>query len=205
MRRLLTLAMLVAGMWMLPMEASAQFSLGGLWNAITGEDDEPSRYEELADDAPDYDDILGTWYYSHAKVDYFGDSKIAEVAISELNGIAQDLLNSYDVDEGLFKITVKRNGTIVGALDDETLTGEFTYDSSDAEIELYVTIDGTQLSCDGYVEQYNNRLKIYLEVEDLLSAYKSLGVSYDASIVSLAREVASRFGDVYVAINFSRS
>lgn len=197
--------MLVAGMWMLPMEASAQFSLGGLWNAITGEDDEPSRYEELADDAPDYDDILGTWYYSHAKVDYFGDSKIAEMAISELNSVAQNLLNSYDVDAGIFKITIKRNGTIVGAMGEDSILGEFTYDSSDAEIELYVTIDGKQISCDGYVEQYNNRLKIYLEVEDLLSAYKSLGVSYDASIVSLAREVASRFGDVYVAINFSRS
>lgn len=205
MKRLLTLTMLVMGLWMLPAEASAQFSLGKLWNAVTGNDDEPTRYEKIADSAPKYDDILGTWYYSHAKVDYFGGSKIAEVAVSELNGVAQSLLNSYDVDSGIFKITIKRNGTVVGTMGDNSISGEFTYDSDDAEIELYVTIDGKQVSCDGYVEQYNNRLKIYLEASDLLDAYRKLGVNYDSSVVSVAREVISRFDDVYIAINFSRS
>lgn len=205
MKRLLTLTMLVMGLWMFPAEASAQFSLGKLWNAVTGNDDEPTRYEKIADSAPKYDDILGTWYYSHAKVDYFGSSKIAEVAVSELNSVAQSLLNSYDVDSGIFKITIKRNGTVVGTMGDNSISGEFTYDSDDAEIELYVTIDGKQVSCDGYVEQYNNRLKIYLEASDLLDAYRKLGVNYDSSVVGVAREVISRFDDVYIAINFSRS
>lgn len=205
MKRLLTLVMLLCGVWLLPSETSAQFSLGKLWGAVTGDDNQPSRYDKLADAAPAYSDLLGTWYYSSAKVDYFGDSMLAEYAISELDTIAQDLLKSYGVESGFFKVTIKRNGSIVGSMGDESLEGKFTYDKEDAEVELRVTLMDVDLTCDGYVEQYNNRLKVYVDAGDILDAYKRLGVNYNSSMLDLAREVVTRFDDIYIAISFSRS
>lgn len=205
MKRLLTFALIMVGACMLPYQASAQFNLGGLLNSIVGDDDEPSRYEELADDAPDLDDLLGTWYYSSAKIDYFGDSAIAEYAIDELDDVAQDFLDSYDVEAGFFKINIKRSGSITGTMGDEMLTGRFDYDEDDAEFDIAVTIMDTPIECDGYVEQYNNRLKVYLEADDILRAYKRLDVDYNSSAIDMAYEVVSRFDDIMVAITFTRS
>lgn len=205
MKRLFTLTLLAASMFMLPYEASAQFNFGKLLNSIVGDDDEPTRYDKLADSAPSYDKLLGTWYYSSAKIDYFGDSMVAEYAIDELDDVAQDFLDTYGIEAGYFKITIKRNGDVVGTMGDESITGDFIYDKEDAEVDIYVTIMDTQVKCDGYVEQYNNRMKVYLEADDILSAYKSLGVDYSSSAIDLAKEIVSRFDDIMVAVTFTRS
>lgn len=205
MKRLLTLTLLIMGLWMLPTEASAQFNLGKLFNSIVGDDDEPSRYDKLADSAPAYDALLGTWYYSSAKIDYFGDSMVAEYAIDELDDVAQDFLDAYDIEAGYFKITIKRNGDIVGTMGDESMTGDFVYNKSKAGVTLYVTIMDKQIKCDGYVEQYNNRMKIYIDANDILSAYKSLGIDYNSSAIDLAYQVVSKFDDIMVAVTFTRS
>lgn len=205
MKRLFSLTLLAMGLFMLPYQASAQFNLGKLLGSIVGDDDEPTRYEKLADKAPDYDQLLGTWYYSSAKIDYFGDSSIAEYAIDELDDIVQDFLDSYDIDAGYFKITIKRNGDVVGTMGDESMTGDFVYDEDDAEVEIYVTIMDTQLKCDGYVEYYNNRMRVFLEADDILSAYKKLDIDYSSSAIDLAYEIVSRFDDIMVAVTFTRS
>ena len=41
MKRLLTLTLLLAGLWLMPSSASAQFNLGGLLKAVTGDSDGP--------------------------------------------------------------------------------------------------------------------------------------------------------------------
>ena len=205
MKRLFTLTLLAASMFMLPYEASAQFNFGKLLNSIVGDDDEPTRYEELADSAPSYDNLLGTWYYSSAKIDYFGDSMVAEYAIDELDDVAQDFLDTYGIEAGYFKITIKRNGDVVGTMGDESITGDFIYDKEDAEVDIYVTIMDTQVKCDGYVEQYNNRLKVYLEAGDIVAGLKRLNLDINSSVLDMVYSVVSEFDDIMIAITFSRS
>ncbi|MBR2428680.1 MAG: DUF4923 family protein [Alistipes sp.] len=204
MKRLFSLTLIVAAIWMLPTQASAQFNFGKLWGSIVGSD-EPSRYEKLAESAPKSSDILGTWYYSSAKVDYFGDNILAEYAVDEIDGIAQDYLEAYGVDAGYFKVTLKRNGTVVGNLGDESLEGTYDYDDSNAKCKIYVTLLDTELSCDGYVEQYNNRLKVYLEAGDIVAGLKRLNLDINSSVLDMVYSVVSEFDDIMIAITFSRS
>lgn len=205
MKRLLTLTLLLAGLWLMPSSASAQFSLGGLLKAVTGDSDGPSRYEKIADKAPEYSSMLGTWYYASAKIDYFGDTFGADYAIDQLDDVAQDMLDAYDVEAGYFKIKVKRNGDIEGSVGEDSMTGSLSYDSSNAGISIAVTILDTPVTCDGYVELNNNRMKVYLDAGDLLRAYKKLGVSYSSSALDLATKLISSFDDIYIAIIFTRS
>ena len=188
----------------MPNEASAQFSLGKLWDSIVGDDDEPSRYDKLKSKAPEQEAIQGAWYYDSAKVDYFGGNMLAEYAIEQLDGVAQSMLKQYGVDAGYFAITIKGNGKITGTMGDESLTGKYTYSKSDASISLTVVINDVEVECDGYVEQYNNRLKFYLDANDILRAYEKMGVEYSSSAISLAREVIAQFDGIYIAVGFSR-
>ncbi len=204
MKKVLTLALLIAAMWM-PTSASAQFSIGGIIKAFSGDSDEPSRYDKLADNAPSYNSILGTWYYSSAKIDYFGDTFGADYAIRELDGVAQDILAAYDVEAGFFKINVKKGGVIEGTMGEYSLSGDFSYYTSTAEIKLSVTILDTPVSCSGYVEQNSNRMRVYIDAGDILKAYKKIGVSYSSSALDLASQLISNFDDIYIAITFTRS
>jgi hypothetical protein len=202
-RLILLVALAVIGVAM-PNDASAQFSLGKMWNAITGDDDEPSRYEKLKERAPEPKSIQGMWYYDSAKVEYFGSNMLADYAIDQLDDLAQSFLKDYGVDAGYFAINIKNSSKITGTMGDDSLTGKYSYDKEDASVELTVVIDGVEVECDGYVEQYNNRLKFYLDADDILKAYEKMDVSYTNSAIGIAREVIAQFDGIYIAVGFSK-
>jgi hypothetical protein len=207
-RLILLLVVVVIGVAM-PSDASAQFDLGKAWNKFVGNDKdedvpEPTRYDKLKTNAPAKSDILGTWYYAAAKVDYFGDSMLADIAIDQLDGIAQSMLIDNCVEPGYFAIDLTKGGDITGTMGHDSMSGEYTYDKDDASVTLTVVIEGVTVVCNGYVEQFNNRLKIYIDARDILKAYESFDVGYTGSVLSLARDVISQFDDIYVAVSFSR-
>jgi hypothetical protein len=204
MRRLiLFVALAIIGV-SLPNDASAQFNVSKMWNAIVGDDDEPSRYEKLKERAPEPKSLQGTWYYDSAKIEYFGSNMLADYAIDQLDGVAQSFLKEYGIDAGYFAVNIKGSGKITGTMGDESLTGKYDYTKSDASVDLSVVIDGVEVECDGYVEQYNNRLKFYLDANDILKAYEKMDIGYSNSAIGLAREVISQFDGIYVAVNFSK-
>lgn len=210
MKRLIILLVVVVIGIAVPYEAAAQFDFGKAWNKLVGNDDseekepEPTRYDKLKANAPEKKSILGTWYYASAKVDYFGDNMLAEFAIDQLDGIAQSMLIDNCVEPGYFAITLNKGGDITGTMGHDSMSGEYTYNKDDASVILSVVIEGVTVLCNGYVEQFNNRLKIYIDAGDILKAYDSFDVGYTDSVVSIARDVISQFDDIYVAVSFSR-
>ncbi len=202
-RFIILVALMVIGISM-PHEASAQFNLGKALNSLLGNDDEPSRYETLKTNAPQQKSMLGTWYYASAKVEYFGNNVLADYAIDQLDDVAQSLLKDYGVDAGYFSLTLNYSGKITGTMGYDSLSGKYTYDKNNASVNLAVVIEGVDVVCSGYVEQYNNRLKFYLNANDVLKAYEKMGIDYSSYAISLAREVIGQFDDIYFAVSFSK-
>ena len=208
MKRLILIVALVVVGLALPDDAAAQFDLGKAWNKLVGKNTaskpEPTRYDTLKANAPEESLILGTWSYASAKVDYFGDNVVAGFAIDQLNSLAQSVLVDNGVKPGYFNITLNKGGSITGSMGSDTLGGGYAYTKSDASVTLTVVIEGVEVVCMGYVECRNNRLMIYLDANDILTAYESLNVGYTDSTITLAKDIISEFDGIYVAVSFSK-
>ena len=207
MRRLLTFALLLMGLCMLPAESSAQFNLGKAFNKLIGNDDAPSPYEKIAENAPEQSRIVGTWKYKDADVEYLGDNMLADYAVSQLDDYATSYLNEFGIREGAFSVQFKRNGLGTVVIDGMTFSGSYTYDKSKGSMLFNGEYEGMKASCRGYVK-YSDKgyITLLIDARDLCKIYrKYCPEGIDDKLVEFALDVIEEYSGIYVSVEFSKS
>lgn len=205
MKRLFILTLVVMVSMVLPTHVSAQFDLGKAFNKLIGNDDEPSPYELIAQNAPATSDIIGTWIYDNADIEYFGGNILADYAISEAKSYALSELRKAGVTSGSATLTIKRNGNGVIKWNGETAEGRYSYDESSGSLVITAVIEGKQVQCNGFVRLADNRLTLLIDANDALQAFKTAYPNEaNSTAVSLAEGVLSNFSQIYGAGYFRR-
>ena len=205
MKRLTILMLAFVASMALPTHVSAQFDLGKAFKSLIGGDDEPTPYELIAQNAPAASDVVGTWVYNGADIEYFGSNVLADYAISEAKSYALSEVRKAGVTPGSAVMTIKRNGNAQIKWKDETLSGKYVYDDSNGSLQIIAEIEGKQVKCDGFVRLSGDTLTVLIDANDVVEAYKSLRPGdTDSSALSIAEGILDTFSQIYGAGVFVR-
>lgn len=196
----------------MPATASAQFNLSNALNALFGgstktenKTEQKSPYQLIADAAPTAREIVGTWTYDSSDAEYLGSNQLANLAISQVKGVALSKLESYGITKGSFKVQIRRNGTGTITMGDKTLSGNYDYNPTTGAIVFTGKVNGVALSCNGYLKMQSGKLVVMVDADDAISAFKQAYPEYaNHQLIQTLGGVLASFSDIYVAIYLTK-
>lgn len=222
MKRIFTFVALLMMSFALPSEASAQFDLSKALGMLFGGMQQNSEQSQtttkpqqqvtvktplqlIAETAPTLRDIQGRWTYSSADAEYVGDNPLAQMAISQVKPIAIQQIESTGITPGSFTLTLKRNGVGTLQMGDHTLTGNYTYNASTAELLITGAVNNVAVSCRGYVKLADGKLTVLIDANDALKAFTSAFPQYAMhQTVLMVSGVIQGFPGVCAAATFTK-
>ena len=207
MKRLFTLTLLAASMFMLPYEASAQFNFGKLLNSLVGDDDEPTRYEKLADSAPSYDKLLGTWYYSSPAIRLATENEVmSSVASSAVtSSLESKLVKAYSLvglKEGATSFTFKDDNTFTAVVGKRTLSGTYVYDSATHKLTMEFSSLLKLGKLNGYAYLNGESLDIVFDCSRMMDFLVSLGSK--TSMLKGITSIANQFDSMMIGMQYNK-
>lgn len=210
MKRILIL-LAVAAASMMPADAVAQFNLSGALNALFGNTNTQEQtmpqdpFLLIAEQAPSARELVGTWVYDSAEAEYLGDNPLAEFALSKVEDYAIQKIESYGVTRGSFTVQMRRNGTAIIVYGTNTLTGRYTYNPDTGAIAVSGVVNGTSVSCNGYVKLVDGTLVGLVNAKDALAAFTKAYPQYSShQLVQTVGGVISSFDGIYGAITLTK-
>lgn len=196
----------------MPATASAQFNISNALNALFGgstktenRTEQKSPYQLIAEAAPTSRDIVGVWTYDSSDAEYLGSNQLANLAISQVKGVALSKLESYGITKGSFKVQIRRNGTGTITMGDKTLSGNYDYNSTTGAILFTGKVNGVSLSCNGFLKMKDGKLVVMVDADDAISAFKQAYPEYaNHQLIQTLGGVLASFSDIYGAIYLTR-
>lgn len=196
----------------MPATASAQFNISNALNALFGgskkteqQVEQKSPYQLIAEAAPTSRDIVGVWTYDSADAEYLGSNQLANLAISQVKGVALSKLESYGITKGSFKVQIRRNGTGTITMGDKTLSGNYDYNPTTGAILFTGKVNGVSLSCNGFLKMKSGKLVVMVDADDAISAFKQAYPEYaNHQLIQTLGGVLASFSDIYGAIYLTR-
>lgn len=210
MRKIIIIALLTIVGLATTTEASAQFDLSRALNSLLGHEDadaEPAKspYMVMAESAPQASKLTGVWLYNSAAVEYLGTNPLADVALSQLEGYALAELRGAGVLPGYFGLTLRRNGVAYLSHEDQIFEGKYRYNPADASVVIEATVNNIPMSLSGYIKQQSTRMEVLIDAEDAMTLFQELLPEYKTnSMVVSADSAIKTFGDIFIAIRFTR-
>lgn len=149
--------------------AQAQFSLGDLWNSITGNKKVDSK------------SIVGTWTYSEPAIEFESDNVLTKAAAAyaqkKIDAKLSQQLSKYGFAAGKFTITFKEDGTFTETIRGKQIAGK--YKAEDGKLAMTY---GESAVYKGKTTELNTKIEggklMFLsDASKLLNVVKSIGNS----------------------------
>ena len=212
MKRIVVIIMAVVAASFMPATASAQFNISNALNALFGgskkteqQVEQKSPYQLIAEAAPTAREIVGTWTYDSSDAEYLGSNQLANLAISQVKGVALSKLESYGITKGSFKVQIRRNGTGTITMGDKTLSGNYDYNPTPGAILFTGKVNGVSLSCNGFLKMKSGKLVVMVDADDAISAFKQAYPEYaNHQLIQTLGGVLASFSEIYGAIYLTR-
>ena len=141
--------------------------LKSLTSLLSATSEEPAKAPKITH--PEAYDLMGRWYFEALVMDYTGDSSIAAVAVSTLEGQLPLLASKFDLVVGRDYINIGEDGVITFACGDSRISAHCNnYDSYNGEVTMTFYLKDKYINVTGLVLVQDGKTKVLFDANKIM-------------------------------------
>jgi len=149
-------------------------------------------------------DLVGSWRYYQPGCAFTSESLLAkaggEVAATKAKEELQSTYSKLGISSSNTYFSFAEDGTFTGKIDGRTLSGTYTFNSSDQSIQLKTLL----LSMKGYVNRNSKGISLLFESKKLLTALQAVAAVSGNSTLSTVGNLSKNYDGIRVGFDLSR-
>lgn len=175
-----------------------------LGNATSGETLGNVLSSVLGTDKMSESTLHATWKYSGAGCAFTSENALAkaggEVAAAEVKSKLNEQYKKLGLTSSNTQVTFNTDGTFTAKVDGKTISGTYTFDSSNQQVKLKATL----LTLTGYVKKTTSGMALLFESKKVLTLFQTLASVSGNNTLGTISDISKNYDGVRIGFEMKK-